>query len=232
MVRRIYYLEDNIETGESLKRSLMKIKDVCPIEVELFPTRYEFMTALRVNKPTIILLDLMLSEGDDGVDILRWLKSSNDYKDIPVVIVSGRATEFDRYTCLEAGAIAYYTKPFFGLREFNSAVSNFMNLPKENSIVICGDLILDSTDYTVMRSGKLIGIVNKEFDLLKYLAQNNNKLLSKKQIYEDVWKSEYIKGSRTLDQYIKVIRQKVFSDNPDVIQTFRNVGYKLAYDTK
>lgn len=232
MIRRIYYLEDNEKMGKMLKRSLSRIGEVCPVEVTVYTNTADFMNAMKEAKPSIILIDLMLPNGEDGYDVLKTLKATRDYSEIPVVIVSAKVGDYERYMCLEAGAHAYFTKPFFSLSELNSSIKNFMRIPKDDTIVVCGDVVLDSSIPMVTIAGEKVNIVHKEFELLKLLAKNPNTLITKEQIYQSVWKEKFPEGSRTLDQYIKVLRKKAFPNNPEVIETHRRLGYKFVYDTE
>lgn len=229
MVRKIYYLEDNEKMGKLVKRSIEKIGSVCPVEASVYPDVLSFFTALKKAKPSLVIIDLMLANNEDGLEVLKEMKNRNQYRDIPVIVLSSLVGEFDRIICLEAGAATYYSKPFVTLAEINASVKNFLKIPKDDTILICGDLVIDSEDNMVSRNGILYTVMSKEFDLLKYFIKNRNVVLSKEQIYRDVWHEEMPEGSRTLDQHIKTLRQKVFNDNPDVIITNRKVGYKFVY---
>ncbi|MFI3329171.1 MAG: response regulator transcription factor [bacterium] len=230
MLRRVYYIEDNERMGKLLQRSISRIGDVCPVEVSVFTNYRDFITAMRLHKPNIILIDLMLPNGENGYEILREIKSRAEYKHIPVLIVSAKITDYDRYACYEAGAHGYFTKPFFSLDELNAAIKNFMLVPRDGSIIVCGFVSLDTNTHTVVVDGVEVDIVNKEFELLAYLAKNPNVLLSKEKIYENVWKEKFPEGSRTIDQYIKAIRKKAFANRPDAIETHRGLGYRFVYD--
>ncbi len=232
MIKRVYYLEDNERMGKLLKKSISRINDVCPVEVFVFVNYKTFIEAMRENIPNIIILDLMLPNGESGLQILKELKATYEYREIPVIIVSAKVTDYDRYACLEAGAHCYFTKPFFRLEELNSSIKNFMKVPRDGSIVVCGDLVLDSNLHTVTMAGVKLDIMHKEFDLLKYFAKNNGKICSKEELYREVWKEKLPKGSRTIEQYIKAIRRKGFADNQAVIETHRGIGYRFVYNIK
>lgn len=229
MLRRVYYLEDDEKLGFLIKKSLETLNDVCPIKVDLFTTHQAFKSGLTEAMPHLIMIDLMLPNVS-GIDVLKELKANSKYKNIPVIIVSAKIAEYERVTCIEAGALAYFTKPFFSLRELNSSVKNFLDIPKDDTIVMCGDLCLDSGSRIALRNGKEINLSFKEFDLLKFFAQNNFKRVTKTEIVEKVWDNKIDEKSRTLDMHVKFLRQKVFSNNPEVITTIPKYGYIFEYD--
>lgn len=230
MLRRIYIVEDEEEVANIMMMSINTLNEIYPVEVKTFPQYESFREAIDEVAPDLILIDLMLPT-KSGYDILRELKANRKFKDIPVVIVSAKVAEYERYMCLEAGAVAYFTKPFFGMLELNSAIKNFIKIPKGDIVVTCGDLVIDSSVRIVTKNKKPLELSHKEFELLRYLVINNNVPLSKEDIYRNVWDETYIK-SRTIDMHIKFLRQKVFYDDQDVIKTITKFGYKLVYDTE
>lgn len=231
MIRRVYYLEDDEQVGFTIKTSLETINDVCPIKVDVFPNYKEFQIGLSEERPHLIIIDLMLPHVS-GIDVLKGLKADPKYMDIPVIIVSAKIPEYERVTCLEAGALAYFTKPFFNLRELNSSVKNFLAIPKDDTIVVCCDLSLDSENRIALKDGVELNLSLKEFDLLKYFAKNNFKRITKKEIIENVWFNKLDEKSRTVDMHVKFLRQKVFVDNPDAIVTIPKYGYIFEYVPK
>lgn len=231
MIRKIYYIEDDETIGTMLKVSLETINEVCPLSVEVFPQYEPFREALDESRlPDLIMIDLMLPT-KDGYDILVELKNNPKYRDIPVIVVSAKLAEYERFICSEAGAVGYFTKPFFGLLELNSAIKTHMNIPKDDTIVVCGDLSIDSASLIVMRNGVELQLTQKEFELLKYFMKNNNIPLSKQQIYREVWHGELPVGSRTVDMHVNSLRKKVFPDDPSIIKTIMKFGYKFVYRT-
>lgn len=229
MKRKIYYIEDDITIGNMLKLSLETINEVCPISVEVFLQYETFREALDESRlPDLIMIDLMLPT-KDGYDILVELKNNPKYRDIPVIIVSAKLAEYERYICSEAGAVGYFTKPFFGLLELNSAIKTHMNLPKDDTIIVCGNLALDSSLVMASRGDVVLELTQKEFELLRLFMKNNNVALSKQQIYREVWRGELPAGSRTVDMHVNLLRRKVFSDDPSVIKTITKFGYKFEY---
>lgn len=231
MLRRIYYLEDDEKIGYVTKKSLETINDYCPVEVEVFTNEKEFKIGLTENKPNLIIIDLMLGN-TNGIDVLKELKANQSYKHIPVIIVSAKIADYERVVCLDAGAMAYFTKPYFTLRELNSSVMNFLEIPRDGTIVVCGDISLDGGSRIAIKNGKELPLSYKEFDLLKYFAKNNFKRITKEDIVANVWQNKIDEKSRTLDMHVKFLRQKVFADNPNVITTLPKYGYLFEYDPK
>ncbi len=232
MIRKIYYLEDNEKMGILVKKHLSRIGNVCPVDISVYPDCASFFAALKDEPPHLIIIDLMLNNDEDGYEVLKEIKGTSEYKNIPVIIVSAKVGEYEKVSCIEAGAIVYFSKPFLSYQELVSSAKNFLEVGKDDRIVVCGDLVVDSSDHMVIRAGVEYKLMYKEFDLLKYFMLNRGITVTKEKIYKDIWNETVSKDSRSLDQYIKTLRKNLFSDIPDVIQTSRNVGYKFVYDIK
>lgn len=231
MIRKIYYVEDDVNVAKMFKLSIETLNKTCPITVETFGQYESFKETLDSQPlPNLILLDLMLPT-KDGFDILVEVKSDPRYRAIPIIIVSAKLTQYERYLCHEGGALTFFTKPFVGLSELNSALKNYMNIPYEDSIIMCCDISLESSTSMVTRAGKIIELSQKEFDLMRFFAKNNHIVKSKQEIYKEVWGEDFT-GSRSLDMYINSLRKKVFYDTPESLKTIVRFGYKLEYNPK
>ncbi len=231
MIRKVFYLEDDKKIGHMVKLSIETINDYCPIKVYLFEEYKEFSEALFSETPNLIILDLMLPDLD-GFEVLKRLKMSEQYKDIPVIVVSAKISEYDRVKCIEAGAVNYFTKPFFGLMELNSFIKNFMNITNEKTIFTAGDIMIDDVNKIVMRKEEVIKLTKMEYDLLKYFVINKDICVTKVSLIKEIWNDSITLESRTVDAHIKTLRQKVFTDCLDKIETIPKQGYIFHYAKK
>ena len=186
-----------------------------------------FLNALKTEQPRLILLDVMLP-GADGMEILRWLRSRDPYRDIPVIMATAKGTEYDKITGLDLGADDYLAKPF-GMMEMISRVKAVLRRyhpPKIHDRYQVGSLELDTKSRGVTVNGQRVALTLKEFDLLRVLISKPNTAYSRDSLYALVWGSDYIGETRTVDMHIRTLRQKLGLCG-EMIQTVRGVGYLL-----
>lgn len=185
------------------------------------------------GNPDIILLDVMLP-GLDGFEILKKLREKSMHT--PVIMLTARDDEVDTVLGLELGADDYITKPFSN-RELTARVKANLRrssyeapvaAPKpEPSTIASGDLSINTERYEVTKSGKVLDITLREFELLKFLAMQPDKIFSREQLLENVWGYEYYGDVRTVDVTVRRLREKIEDDPsiPRYIITKRGVGY-------
>ena len=175
--------------------------------------------------PALYILDIMLP-GMDGLEILRRLRSGRDTGDIPVIMLTARTAEMDRVSGLEAGADDYVVKPF-GIMELQARVKAVLRRTqrKGDQILTCGDLEIDPAAREVRKSGVLVELTFKEFELLRLLCTRQGVALTRAEILQAVWDYDYTGETRTVDMHVKALRQKL---GEDVITTVRGVGYKMS----
>ena len=175
--------------------------------------------------PALYILDIMLP-GMDGLEILRRLRSGRDTGDIPVIMLTARTAEMDRVSGLEAGADDYVVKPF-GIMELQARVKAVLRRTqrKGDQILTCGDLEMDPAAREVRKSGVLVELTFKEFELLRLLCTRQGVALTRDEILQAVWDYDYTGETRTVDMHVKALRQKL---GEDVITTVRGVGYKMS----
>ena len=195
-----------------------------------FETAKEFYKALSTRLPELILLDIMLPD-EDGMSILKRLRSRADTQKIPVILVTAKATEIDKVKGLDGGADDYIAKPF-GVMEMIARVKALLRRSggAETSLLTCGDVTLDSERRMVFVSGKPVELTYKEFELLRLLMKNHGIVISRDVIMERVWDSSFEGESRTIDVHVRTLRQKL-GEAGSLIKTIRNVGY-MADATK
>ena len=217
----IYIVEDDKNISEIESFSL---KNAGHQTVE-FPDGRSFYKELAEKKPDLILLDIMLPD-EDGLSILRKIREKRETKRIPVIMVTAKTTEIDKVKGLDNGADDYMTKPF-GVMELVSRVKALLRRTGEQDaekVIKIGDLVIDDEKRKVFVSGSAVELTYKEYELLHYLAQNQEIVLPRDSIMEHIWHANGEIESRTLDVHIKTLRHKL-GDAGKYIKTVRNVGY-------
>lgn len=186
-----------------------------------------FWEALQTETPELVLLDVMLP-GEDGVSLLRRMKASPNFRDIPVVMATARGAEYDKIQSLDLGADDYLVKPF-GVMEMVSRVKAVLRRcrPQETGHVLsAGGISLDPERRTVTVEGQRVQLTYKEFELLRLFLSRPGMAFTREQLYTQVWDMTYMDDSRTLDMHIRTLRQKL-GNCGRLIETVRNVGYRL-----
>ena len=193
-----------------------------------FPDGTAFMKALAFETPELVLLDIMLP-GEDGISLLKKLKSSAKTKDIPVIMVTAKGAEYDKVIGLDSGADDYVTKPF-GMMELISRVKAVLRRTKreeKSTQYEIRNLMLDQKKHEVRVDGRPVTLTLKEFELLELLIRNKNIVLSRDRLLEEVWGYDFDGETRTIDVHIRTLRQKLKSAG-DLIETVRGVGYRMG----
>ena len=219
---KIYIVEDDPEIRE-LESYALRSSGYETVE---FAEGSSFFDALHREKPDLVLLDVMLP-GEDGLSILRRLRSQSDTMRLPVILVTARSTELDTVRGLDLGADDYIAKPF-GVMELVSRVrARTRNLVRDTDRYADGDIVLDIASRSVTVGGTPCELTYKEYELLSLLIQNAGRVLTREQIMDRIWGYDYGGSSRTLDMHIKTLRQKL-GDSGSRIHTIRNVGYRMG----
>lgn len=178
--------------------------------------------------PELILLDIMMP-GEDGISILKKLKSSSKTKNIPVIMLTAKGTEYDKVVGLDLGADDYVTKPF-GMMELVSrikAVLRRTETPDNKEVLSAGTVEMDIKKHQVLAEGREVVLTLKEFDLLELMLRNKNSVLSRDQLLTNVWGYDFGGETRTVDVHIRTLRQKLGAKE-EVIETIRGVGYRIS----
>ncbi len=219
----IYILEDdkNIQEIESYA-----IKgngyDVCA-----FDDAEAFDRGMKEMKPDLLLLDVMLP-GEDGLSVLKRLRSDNDTKELPVILVTAKDSEIDTVKGLDLGADDYITKPF-GVMELMSRIKAIMRRIKPTSddmVLKYKNIYLDQERRRCLVDEENVELTFKEYELLRLFLSNLGIVLTRETIMETVWGTDFMGESRTVDMHIKTLRKKL-KEAGSLIITVRNVGYKL-----
>ena len=220
----VYIVEDDNNISEIESFALKNSGYI----TEVFETGKIFFKHLQNKKPDIVLLDIMLPDMD-GLEILKKMKNTPDYKKIPVIMVTAKTTEIDKVKGLDLGADDYIFKPF-GIMELISRVKALLrrtlNL-EEEKVLSYESVVMDVEKRAVYVNNDAVELTYKEFELLKLLLQNSGIVLRREVIMDRVWGTEFEGESRTLDMHIKTLRQKL-GEGGAIIKTIRNVGYEIG----
>ena len=220
----VYIVEDDNNISEIESFALKNSGYI----TEVFETGKIFFKHLQNKKPDIVLLDIMLPDMD-GLEILKKMKNTPDYKKIPVIMVTAKTTEIDKVKGLDLGAGDYISKPF-GIMELISRVKALLrrtlNL-EEEKVLSYESVVMDVEKRAVYVNNDAVELTYKEFELLKLLLQNSGIVLRREVIMDRVWGTEFEGESRTLDMHIKTLRQKL-GEGGAIIKTIRNVGYEIG----
>lgn len=196
-------------------------------ETRGFEEGASFWEALKTEQPQLVILDVMLPE-IDGIELLKRMKASVTLEKIPVIMATAKGEEYDRIKGLDLGADDYMVKPFSMMEMVSrvKAVLRRSNPQKATKMYQVGGLIVNPEEYSVSADGQKISLTYKEFELLCLFLSHPGMVYTRNQLFSQVWKSEYMGDSRTLDSHIRTLRQKLGTYGK-MIETVRNVGYRL-----
>ena len=219
----IYILEDDKNIQE-IERYAIKGNgyDVCA-----FDDAGAFDRGMQERKPDLLLLDIMLP-GEDGLSVLKRLRSDNDTKELPVILVTAKDSEIDTVRGLDLGADDYIAKPF-GIMELMSRIRAILRRIKpmgSDAILTYKNIYLDQDRRSCLVDEENVELTFKEYELLRLFLSNLGIVLTRESIMEAVWGTDFAGESRTVDMHIKTLRKKLKSAG-SLIATVRNVGYKL-----
>lgn len=224
MNRLIYIVEDDTAIKELECYALI----ISEFSVEGFERGKELFDALSTKIPALILLDIMLPD-EDGIHILKKIRNTMAYRDIPVIMVTAKTMEIDAVKGLDMGADDYITKPF-GVMELVSRVKAVLRRTQKaehQQILIYKNIVIDEAQHKVFVDDEEIELTYKEYEVLKLLIINKGIVLTRDKIMESIWGYDFEQGNRTVDVHIQSLRKKVKSAGVH-IKTIRNVGYKVG----
>lgn len=224
-MQRIYCVEDD----ESIRELVVYALKNNGFEANGFENADDLYKNIQDQRPDLLILDIMLP-GDDGYIILKNIRKDNNTKDIPVIMLTAKTSEYDKIKGLDMGADDYISKPF-GVMELISRVKAVLRRSiklEDTQNLLCNDeLFLDVEKRKVMANNEEVNLTFKEFELLHYLLRNQNIVLSRDKLMNEVWGTDFEGESRTVDVHIRTLRLKLGASGK-IIQTIRNVGYKIG----
>lgn len=215
----IYSIEDDKDIALIINKTLSKQGYI----VKTFYDSKSFFEAFDVEKPDMILLDMMLPDMH-GTEILKKIRSNSLYDEIDIIIISANHMVMDKVDGLDLGADDYIEKPF-DLLELMSRVASKVRRHKSARIIRSEGFELDFDQRICKVNSKEIELTVKEYDILAFLCKNNGKVVTREEIFEEVWKTNQVLESRTLDMHVKSLRTKL-ADKKDLIKTVYAIGYK------
>ncbi len=184
--------------------------------------------AVERERPDLVILDIMLP-GQNGLDVVRKMKSHPDLKNIPIIIVSAKREELDVVLGLELGADDYVAKPFSPKVLF-SRIKAILRREKEPSKLVktytFGDYVLEPERYLLKKGDKILPITLSEFGIIKRLISNRGKVMTRNQLLDDIHNDDSFIVDRNIDVHIAALRKKL-GPHFDWIETVRGVGYRF-----
>ncbi len=222
---KILLVEDEASFSEALSYVLGKEG----FEVVLADTGDGAITAFDKGGADLVLLDLMLP-GLSGTEVCKQLRSRSA---VPIIMLTAKDTEVDKVVGLELGADDYVTKPYSKaelIARIRAVLRRQVDVSNpQEGVITAGPVRIDVERHQVNINNELISLPLKEFELLEFLVRNSGRVLTRAQLIDRVWGSDYFGDTKTLDVHVKRLRAKIESDpaNPVYIQTIRGLGYKF-----
>ncbi len=220
----IYCVEDE----KNIRELVVYALNSSDFRAEGFEDGEAFREGVKKAMPDLVLLDIMLP-GEDGMSILAELRQSKETRQLPVILLTAKGSEFDKVQGLDAGADDYVAKPF-GVMELLSrvrAVLRRSRLDLEQPVLQVGKILMNQEERRVLADDRELQLTFKEFELLRFLMENENMVLSRDKLLDIVWGYDSEVETRTVDVHIRSLRQKL-GDLGELIETIRNVGYRIG----
>ena len=227
----IYIVEDDTDIRE-LESYAMKSSGY---EVQSFGESKSFFKACTAEIPQLVILDVMLPDFD-GLSVLEKMRRDAVTKNVPVILVTAKGSEMDKVKGLDMGADDYITKPF-SITEVMARIkanirrnTEYAAVQPEQTKLVWGPLVMNLENHTVTKSGEIIELTAKEFDILRLLLENPQRVYTKAQIYSLIWNDAYMGDENAVNVHISRLRTKIEVDprKPQVVITVWGIGYKLG----
>lgn len=216
-----------VEDDSSIRDLMIYALNASGFEAKGFDCGEALFDALKSEMPSLIMLDIMLP-GEDGIALLKRLRKQPSTMNLPIIMATAKGTEYDKVIGLDLGADDYLAKPF-GMMEMISrikAVLRRSNPKAEASQLSIGDLELNLDTYTVLVKGRQVQLTLKEYNLLKTMMINPDRVFTREQLLEMIWGIDFIGETRTVDVHIGTLRTKL-GECGRYIKTVRGVGYRM-----
>lgn len=218
----IYLLEDEA----SIRKLVLYTLENSGLQARGFGSVSDFWNGMHEKTPDLILLDIMLPDGD-GLEVLKKLRASVNNGKIPVMMLTAKGTEYDKVLGLDMGADDYLPKPF-GMMELVARVKSLLRRTSEASAEFrIAGLYVNIPRHLVTADGEIVTLTLKEFDILTYMLRNPGIVLSREQIMAAVWGYDFDGENRTVDVHIRTLRTKL-KGCAGLIETVRGVGYRIG----
>ncbi len=219
-----------VEDEETLAEAISFLLGKEGVEVSVPASGPESIAQFEKSGAELILLDLMLP-GLSGTEVCRQIRAKSA---VPIIMLTAKDSEIDKVVGLEIGADDYVTKPYSS-RELIARIravlrrGELLDTADEGTVLEVGPVRMDTDRHVISVNGVQVAIPLKEFELLEFLMRNAGRVLTRLQLIDRVWGSDYVGDTKTLDVHIKRLRAKIEKDpaNPEYIQTVRGMGYKM-----
>src|SRR5271168_2928775 len=226
MQQRILVIEDD----RSVQKALKRLFESEGFAVEIAPNGLAGLEAFRAMPPSAVVLDLRLP-GMAGPDVCREIKQASPL--LPIIILSAKSDVSDKVLLLEIGADDYVTKPFSPrelMARVNSAVRRSGRSTKIGKVFTFADICVDFSKMELTRAGQPVSLTAQEFKVLKFMSQNAERVISREELLNEVWGYQNYPSTRTVDNHILKLRQKLEKDpgNPVHFRTVHGMGYKFV----
>lgn len=218
-----------VEDDSNIRELVIYTLETTGFKARGFEDGKEFLEALALETPDLVLMDIMLP-GEDGLELLKKLKSSTKTRDIPVIMVTAKGAEYDKVKGLDSGADDYVAKPF-GMMELVSRIKAVLRRSNrisgdQQDVISVGNIEINTKKHEVTAAGEIVTLTLKEYELLKRLMKNPNIVMTRDCLLEDIWGYDFDGETRTVDVHVRTLRQKL-GECGDEIETVRGVGYRM-----
>ena len=220
----IYLVEDD----NSIRELVVYTLQSTGFEARGFACGADFWEGMKEDMPELVLLDIMLPD-EDGLSILRKLRGTAATQKLPVMMLTAKGTEYDKVIGLDSGADDYLPKPF-GMMELVSrirAVLRRTSKKEEDDTYVLGEIRMDRKKHEVTVAGEPVALTLKEYELLRKLMENQNIVLTRDKLLEEIWGYDFDGETRTVDVHVRTLRQKL-GQAGEYIETVRGVGYRIG----
>lgn len=227
---RIYVIEDDENIRMMIKIALVN----SGYEVIDFESAEDALSSIVLDKPNLAVFDVMLPNMD-GLTAVKKIRQTKSISKIPIMMLTAKDSEVDKVLGLDGGADDYMTKPFSVL-EFTARIRSLLrrcsdgNLSSDN-IISFKNITINPSIREVKKNDKILGLTHKEYQLLMYLIDNKDRVVTRDELLDKIWDVNFASETRTLDIHIRTLRQKI-DDNisNSYIKTIRSVGYRFIVD--
>jgi DNA-binding response OmpR family regulator len=220
-----------VEDEEDIARLISHNLRAAGFDVQSFVSGVSLIVEALREMPSLFLLDVMLP-GTDGFELCRQIRQTPALSSIPIIFLTAKTGEADRVKGLELGADDYITKPFSPrevVARVRSVLRGVRQPPAAPAVIRLGDLEIDASSMTVQIHGRTLFTTVREFRLLEYLASHCGRVLTRDQLLDAVWKETPFVTPRSIDVYVRRLREKIEIDprHPRYLKTLRGIGYRF-----
>lgn len=225
----IYVIEDDENIKTLIKIVLLNLG----YKVSDFENAEDALKNILNDKPNLAIFDVMLPQMD-GITAVKEIRKMGDISNIPIMMLTAKDSEIDKVLGLDGGADDYMTKPF-GILEFTARIRCLLRRANSNgtfspNILRVKNIDINLSTREVKKNGIPLDLTFKEYELLVYLIDNNNRVVLRDELLDKIWGVNFSSETRTLDMHIRTLRQKLDDNNHSYIKTMRGVGYRFIID--